>query len=772
MWFRHRKFRPRRVEIRKNRPDLSSVWQTITTPQVMAAIGIAAGFWVAAAGITTLREQMVRYRPDQYAQEDILSRVEFGFINAERETEIKQEASAAAPRVFRAVPKAFGELEAALLALPEDVSRVLPEQLPRELRLDSGAITKLKRIQVDGADDYKKWVKTYVESLRGLRDKGRLVVLSRADLQEEGLAPERSKVKLQGIGPASEFLEMEKGRVFAARKGAATTEAQRADLLTLIAPLADQSFTAPLASNIAGFTVDTLLPTHELDADASTREQRAAADRVSLWPARRHILGKAILVPKGQYITQAAWKILAVEQRAFVDHMAQMAWKSRLLTHIGMAGIVLLLTMAMAGYVAAFQPRIVRNWMRGLAISGLLLAMLLLAQLAGVGAEPLLLFGIAPTILVAMILAIAYDQRFAMGIASLHGLLVTAALDQGIGFLLIMWVGILTCCFLLDEVRTRSKLVEVGGLTALAMIFAAAAVAATEMQPRGVIGHDALYAGAAGLGVGFIVLGLLPFIEKAFKITTSITLLELADVSQPLLRRLSMEASGTYNHSLQVASLAEAAAEAVGADSLLCRVGSYYHDIGKMNKAEYFCENQAEGRNRHLNLNPSVSLLIIIGHVKDGVELAREYHLPPAILPIIQQHHGTTLVEYFYHQACRQSDAALHEQPSVSDMQYRYPGPKPRSRETAIVMIADVVESASRAIVEPTANRIESLVHDIVMKRMLDGQFDETDLTFSELRVIERTLVKTLLGIYHGRLAYPSTSSTTHGISATAVRSA
>lgn len=769
MWFSHRKHRPRRVEIRKNRPDLSSVWQNITTPQIRTAICTAAGFWLLATGITTLREQMVRYRPDQYAQEDILSRVEFRYINPERETELKQEASAAAARVYRASPKAFTELEAALLALPGDVSRLLPEQLPKELRLDSGAITKLKQIQVEGVDDYKKWVKTYVDSLRGLRDKGKLVILSPADLQEETLAPERSKIKFQGAAPASEFVEMDKGRVFAARKGVAAPEMQRADLLTLIAPLADQSFTAPLASNIAGFTVDTLQPTHDLDADASSLEQRAAAERVSLWPARRHILEKAILVPKGQPITQAAWKILAVEQRAFVDLMP---WKSRLLTHVGMAGVVLLLTLAIAGYVAVFQPRIVRNSIRGLAIAGLLLSMLLLAQLAGVSAEPLLLFGVAPTILVAMILSIAYDQRFAMGIASLHGILVTAALDQGIGFFLVMWVGILTCCFLLDEVRSRSKLVEVGGLTALAMIFAAVAVAATEMQPRGVIGHNALYAGAAGLGVGFIVLGLLPFIEKAFKITTSITLLELADASQPLLRRLSIEAPGTYNHSLQVATLAEAAAEAVGADSLLCRVGSYYHDVGKMNKADYFCENQAEGRNRHLNLNPSVSLLIIIGHVKDGVELAREYHLPPAILPIIQQHHGTTLVEYFYHQACRQNDDSQHEQQDVSDMQYRYPGPKPRSRETAIIMIADVVESASRAIAEPTANRIESLVHDLVMKRMLDGQFDETDLTFSELRQIERTLVKTLLGIYHGRLAYPSTSAMTQASSITAVKSA
>src|SRR6185436_20244537 len=168
----------------------------------------------------------------------------------------------------------------------------------------------------------------------------------------------------------------------------------------------------------------------------------------------------------------------------------------------------------------------------------------------------------------------------------------------------------------------------------------------------GFILKNCLYAGAAGIGAGFVTLGILPFIEKAFRITTSMTLLELADVSHPLLRRLSVEAPGTYNHSLQVATIAEAAAESISVNSLLCRVASYYHDVGKINKAEYFCENQTDGTNRHLNLSPSVSLLIIIGHVKDGIELAREYNLPTSIFPFIQQHHGTTLVEFFYHQAC------------------------------------------------------------------------------------------------------------------------
>jgi putative nucleotidyltransferase with HDIG domain len=319
----------------------------------------------------------------------------------------------------------------------------------------------------------------------------------------------------------------------------------------------------------------------------------------------------------------------------------------------------------------------------------------------------------------------------------------------------------MVCCFLLGDIRTRSRLIEVGGATAIAMMVATAAAGAIRLDPLAYIGKNALYTGAAGLAVGFIVLGILPFIEKAFRITTSMTLLELADASHPLLKRLHLEAPGTYNHSLQVASIAEAAADAIGINSLLCRVGAYYHDVGKINKAEYFVENQVNGENRHINLSPNVSLLIIIGHVKDGLEMAREYNLPTSLFPFIQQHHGTTLVEYFYHQACNRS--AQPDSPGIAEAQFRYPGPKPRSKEVAIVMMSDAVESAARTMTDPSTARIEALVHDLVMKRLLDGQFDECDLTMREIDLIERTCVKTLISIYHGRIAYPSTAAVATG---------
>jgi hypothetical protein len=338
----------------------------------------------------------------------------------------------------------------------------------------------------------------------------------------------------------------------------------------------------------------------------------------------------------------------------------------------------------------------------------------------------------------------------------LHGVLVTLALNQSLSYFLVLWVGVLTCCFLLDDIRSRSKLIEVGGATAIALILATVAAGLINLLPAQFIFRNCLYAGAAGLGVGFVVLGILPFVEKAFRITTGMTLLELADASQPLMRRLSLEAPGTYSHSLQVATLSEEAADAIHANSLLCRVGAYYHDIGKINKPDYFIENQQGRENRHLTLTPNMSLNIIIGHVKDGVEMAKEYNLPTSLLPFIQQHHGTTLVEYFYRQACDHSDP---DGPKIAEHEFRYPGPKPKSKEIAIVMLADAVESATRALSEPSANRIERLVHDLALRRLTDGQFDECDLTMRDLERIEQSLCKTLLSFYHGRIAYPSTAT-------------
>jgi putative nucleotidyltransferase with HDIG domain len=741
----------RREQIHKDRPDsVSRRWDRLRARGVPGSLVVAAGFVIVASLILSLREEVVPYRPGEWVAHDIVSRVNFEFLDRQRLADAQNKARLDTPHVYTQASD-WKSLEQKLIELPDRVASVTTtDELPRDLRgvIDSGALTKLKEAHSDAMRPrYTKWVQGYIAALRRLdssRKVPALVVLS--DESRLAEVDGNNNITIQSVDADGVITS---GRI---RAEEAVSPRMRSELEKRLSKLADENFELALQPKIVALTLKNLAATHALDESASTEAQNAAANQVALTQGQVAYKKNQQLVPARTEIDDRYWQLLRKENERYISSLDAGRHK----VHVGLLALVLLVTVAMGWYIAKFQPRVIKRRARAIAIAGLLLSMLLLAQLAGVGTSPLYIFGLAPTLLVAMILAIAYDQRFAAGVAALHGVLVTIGLGQDLSFLVILLAGSTTCCYLLDDIRTRSKLIEVGGAAAGAMMLATVASGLIAMDPLPFIGKNCLYAGAAGIGAGFIVLGILPFIEKAFRITTSMTLLELADASHPLLRRLAVEAPGTYNHSLQVATIAEAAAEIVKGNSLLCRVASYYHDVGKINKAEYFCENQADGANRHLNLTPSVSLLIIIGHVKDGIELAREYNLPTSIFPFIQQHHGTTLVEFFYQQALSQQGKADH--PIVSETQYRYPGPKPRTRESAIVMIADAVESATRAMQEPTAGRIEALVRDIAMNRLLDGQFDECDLSMRELLQIQRSCVKSLLAIYHGRIAYPSSA--------------
>ncbi|GAB4376580.1 MAG: HDIG domain-containing protein [Calditrichia bacterium] len=246
----------------------------------------------------------------------------------------------------------------------------------------------------------------------------------------------------------------------------------------------------------------------------------------------------------------------------------------------------------------------------------------------------------------------------------------------------------------------------------------------------------------------FLLIGVF---ERFFDVTTDITLLELSDLNHPLLKRLSVEAPGTFHHSIIVGNLAEAAAKAIGANSLLARVGCYYHDIGKMLKAEYFVENQTGAINKHENLTPTMSCLVLAKHVKAGLELAEQHRLPKAVKQFIPEHHGTSLMAYFYQKAKDTMD-----EKDINENDFRYPGPKPQSRETAIAMLADSVEAAARTLPNPNPQRIRALVENLVEKRFQEGELDECDLTLRGLNKIKEAFIPILLGIHHLRIEYPA----------------
>ncbi len=341
-------------------------------------------------------------------------------------------------------------------------------------------------------------------------------------------------------------------------------------------------------------------------------------------------------------------------------------------------------------------------------------------------------------------------------------------------FLATSLIGGFVAVFVTFQVRRRGQLLRAGffvgvAATLLGLCFGRIDVnwmfpAATDWRT---VGSQALAAFGAALLTASLVSGLLPFVEGVFRITTAISWLEMSDRNHPILRRLSEEAPGTYHHSLEVAQLAEAAAETIGANSLMCQTASYFHDIGKLVKPEYFTENlPVDGYNPHDDLAPTMSALIIVAHVKEGVDLALKHNLNQQIIDVIQQHHGNSLVYFFYKRALQQrEDARLggtitqvrrdDDIPEVREETFRYPGPLPQTRECAIISLADAIQSASRSLEKPTPQRVEELVNDIIDSRVADHQLDACDLSFRELRKVAESFRHTLMSMLHRRIAYP-----------------
>lgn len=368
-------------------------------------------------------------------------------------------------------------------------------------------------------------------------------------------------------------------------------------------------------------------------------------------------------------------------------------------------------------------------------------------------------------IIVAVVVGAAPAVLTALIISALFGIMQNNSLD----YMLVTFLAGVVGSFVSANIRTRSKLVRAGFLSGATIAFAAAILSLINGLTITYVGEQTLVALIVGLLTGILAVGLLPLFEQIFKITTEITLLELTDFNHPLLRRMQVEAPGTYHHSLMVANLSENAAAAIGASPLLCRVCCFFHDIGKLVKPEYFVENQRGGVNPHMEKNPSMSALVIKAHVKEGVELARKHKLPRVIVDIIRQHHGTSLIKYFYYQAQQQQkEAAEHKEngkqneiKKVDESTYRYDGPKPAFKESAIIFFADGLEAASRTLKKVTQPAVEELVDEMFKGRIEDGQLDECPLTFKELDLIRSSFVYTVLNTLHSRIEYPKDEAET-----------
>jgi putative nucleotidyltransferase with HDIG domain len=354
-----------------------------------------------------------------------------------------------------------------------------------------------------------------------------------------------------------------------------------------------------------------------------------------------------------------------------------------------------------------------------------------------------------PISIASMLLTIFFDTRTAfMGTVTLS-ILIGALRGNDFDIMLItLFVGTVSILST-RQIQARSWILKGILFIAVAYILSIASLEFIR-NPDAISQSHFLFGMANGLFSPILTYGLMIIFEYVFKMTTDSTLLELSDLNKPLLRQVAIRAPGTNHHSIMVGNLCEAAAEAIGASPLLARVASYYHDIGKMEMAEYFVENQKAGKNPHEKLSPSMSCLILINHVKRGLEIAEEYGLPKEIKDIIPQHHGTNLISFFYQKALENGGSK-----EINESDFRYPGPKPQTKEAGLVMLADAVEAGSRTLKEPTVSRIRSLVNSFVHEKITNGELDECPLTMKDLKLIRESFVTSLTGIFHGRIKYP-----------------
>jgi hypothetical protein len=483
-----------------------------------------------------------------------------------------------------------------------------------------------------------------------------------------------------------------------------------------------------------------LQPTFVIDEAATSRARQESVARVS--PV-------VVVVQEGENIVERG----DIVSERDIELIRSLGGLDQGVDAVSVAASVVLMSLlivAAGAYIASYETEVWNRLRDMLLLATLFLGMMYITRLA-----MLLIPEISP-----YIMPVALAAVFATLLVSARAALVLTVLTTVAGLLLGFTGGVQVVTTLLSSVAAaailsgltqRSHLFYAGGLLVVivgTVSFGSSLASGNALGPS--LGAGA-YGLAGGLTTPVLMLGLLPFFEFVFGVTTDITLLELGNPSHPLLRRLMTEAPGTYSHSVMTANLAESAAEAIGANPLLARVGAYFHDIGKVRRPAFFVENQAGGTNPHDKTSPSLSARIITAHVREGVELTSEHRLPPEIVDIVRQHHGTSVVAYFYDKAAKKGGPVL-------EGDFRYDGQRPTSREAALVMLADSAEAAMRTLTHPTPSRIDGALRRIVRAKIEDHQLDQCDLTLADIETVIQVYGRMLASVYHPRIEYPEPS--------------
>lgn len=500
---------------------------------------------------------------------------------------------------------------------------------------------------------------------------------------------------------------------------------------------------------IAVINKATFYPTYVLDADATAEKKSQILATVE---------PEKIVVQKGELIVRKG-EILTERQASILNQLGYNQSVSPGLVILGLGLLIGILMVIVRSFILYFTPKVYHEEKQVVLLMLLTAATLFLYDLfLSLTLSPITerasqVGYLIPVAMGTMLITILLDVRLGILIDMVLAIFVGMYTDSP-AFAVVALVGGLVGCLGVSALGQRSDIsraafsisaINACVITALGMILS---------QSPDVICFGVLFGVFNGLISSIFTMGVLPYLENIFGITTSIRLLELANPNQPLLKKLLTEAPGTYHHCIMVGNLGEAAADAIGANGLVVRLGAYYHDIGKLKRPYFFAENQFSGSNPHDNITPQLSTLIITSHVKDGVEMAREANLPPVIIQMIAQHHGDSLVSFFYYKA-KEADEEIKER------DFRYEQSKPQTKEAAILMMADTVEAAVRSKKNATPGQLEGFIRTLIKGKLNDGQFDECELTFRDLDQIATAFTRVVNGIYHKRIEYPSQANVT-----------
>ena len=690
-------------------------------------------------------------RVGQVAKRDYRARVSFDARDDEATRRAREEAAAKTMHIFQ-------ENVDHMIRLPRDLEEFL--KLVVEVR-NSGTLLDRAHAEWGLPSEKFKWLKSHfdmnwmdrgLEVVKGAIEKAaRRGIVAAVDRQNE-LDARRYEVKVASRGSDVATAVRSTYRAIDYPRGLREFFVSELVIWFRDKPLEFQDVFLDMLAHAAK-------PTLKPDNTATESAMRKA--RKDVPQQYRKIIKGSIILGAGDRVTRRALDEIALERTAFAalpqsarDRAGESKQtRKRILGALGLTGVLVVGFLVMAFYGFVFASDALTSNTRVFGVYAACLFTLLALRVLEYFALPL---HIAPVVFAAIVLVVAAGPTLAFGATLFLTVLVGVASDGGLTLSASLLVGGAVGILMLIHVRRRTNPLEAGALAGLACaicvwVFHLAGLPAADGESIWPV-SESLAGLGGGVLAGVVLTASLPYVERFFDVATDLRLLEWTDQNQPLLRKLALEAPGTYHHSTVVGNMAEAAAEAIGGNTLLARAGAYLHDIGKLNRPDYFIENSIGRSSRHDGLSSNMSTLILTAHTKDGAELAENYGVPSPLRRIILEHHGTSIAQYFYGKACKEAGDS-DVRPAAADFRYR--GPKPSSRESGIVMLADAVESASRALANPSPGRVESLVHEIVDNRLQDGQLDESRMSITDIRRVEASLTRSLAAVSHPRIRYP-----------------